>query len=173
MFLCLVICRSCTHGLSPYDRFIYERFVSNFCCSSPPKSSRCTSCGIQRSQPVIVDHLYMAIFVLNCSSSLAQGTDHEKTTHEYNFCTSRDTRTIIDTTHIGTRTRLLGKRRWKMETTPRQTTITTLPVVLMGSLNRADVDSLRFLWVNVVHNSDMLRWRHPLWWYSVHWIHVK
>ena len=54
LFLCLVVCRSCSHGLSSSDRFIYERFVSNFCCSSPPESSRCTSCRIQRSQPIIV-----------------------------------------------------------------------------------------------------------------------
>ena len=50
----------------------YQGVVSNFCCSSPPKSSRCTSCRIQTSQPVIVDRLHMAIFVFNLCSSLAQ-----------------------------------------------------------------------------------------------------
>ena len=30
-----------------------------------------------------------------------------------------------------------------------------------------------FLGVDVVHNSDMLRCRHPFWWCSVHRIHIK
>ena len=54
-----------------------------------------------------------------------------------------------------------------------QMTIFKFPVVLIGSLNRADVDNLRFIGVDVVHNSDVLRWRHSLWWYSLHRIHVK
>ena len=72
LFSCLVIFRSRTHGSSFCEWFIYERFVSNFCCSSPPKSSWCTLCRIRRGQPVIVDRLHMAIFVLNRSGSLAQ-----------------------------------------------------------------------------------------------------
>ena len=150
---CVSWFRSCTHELSSYDRFIYERFVSNFCCSSPPESSRCTSCGIQRSQPVIVDHLYMAIFVLNCSSSLTQefleGYRHVSL---FSWFEQRFSPLTMNS-------------NWM--------TIFKSPVVLIGSLNRADVDSLRFPGVDVVHNSDMLRWCHPLWWYSVHRIHIK
>ena len=52
---------------------------------------------------------------------------HSKTTHDNDCNKSRDTRTTIDPIWIGTKTRLLGKSRWYMETTPCHTTNTTLP----------------------------------------------
>ena len=45
----------------------------------------------------------------NSTQTSHRWTDHKTTTHEYNFYKPRDTRTIIDSTHIGTWTRLLRK----------------------------------------------------------------
>ena len=45
------------------------------------------------------------------STHISHGwTDHTKTTHEYNFSKPQNTRSTMDSIHIGTRTRLLGKR---------------------------------------------------------------
>ena len=119
-------------------------FVSNFCCSSPPKSSRCTSCRIRRGQPVIVDRLHMAIFVLNRSGSLAneslEGYWHFSLFSWFEQCFS------------------------PLTMNSNQITIFKFPVVLIGSLNGTDVGSLRFIGIDVVHKSDVLRWRCSLRW---------
>ena len=121
--------------------------MSIFCHSSPPKSSRCTSCRIQRTQPVIVDRLYMAIFVLNRSSSLTQ-----------EFLEGYRHFSLVS---------WFEQRFPPLTMNSNQMTIFKSLVILVGSLNRADVNSLRFIGIDVVHNSNMLRWRHSLWWYSV------
>ena len=144
LFSCLVICCNRSHGSSCCEWFIYEGLMSNFCCSSPPKSSRCTSCRIRRGQPIIVDRLHMAIFVLNRSGSLAR----EFLEGYWHFSLFS----------------WFEQRFSPLTMNSNQITIFKLPVVLIGSLNRPDIDSLRFMENDVVHKSDVLRWRRSLRW---------